>query len=159
MNIQSEINKAIEQLAYIRDNAPAPQNLHDNGTNNTQLAIAVKRGFKVDRESTIEKLKEELDELIEAPASDEFIVNHPVFGNKTIQDLAVPFFKNAPIETEFENQYNANFFETYFKDTEIGELGDIITTCMTRLQELGINVKNLIDVIAIYNSFRALNNI
>lgn len=159
MNIESEIDKAIEQLNYLKNNLPKPQNLHDNGTNNTQLAIAVKRGFKVDRESTIEKIREELSELIEAPASDEFIVNHPVYIDKTVLDLAIPFFKYAPIETEDENEYNANFYENYFKDTEIGELGDIITTCMTRLQALGINVKNLIDVIAIYNSFRALNNI
>ena len=154
MNIETEINKFIENLEYIKNNLPKPQNLHDNGTNNTQLAIATKRGFKVDRESTIDKIREELAELIEAPASDEHIVNHPVYTDKTVQDLAIPFFKNAPIETEDENKYNADFYENYFKDTEIGELGDIITTCMTRLQELGINVKNLVDVIAIYNSLR-----
>ena len=154
MNIETEINKFIENLEYIKNNLPKPQNLHDNGTNNTQLAIAIKRGFKADRESTIEKIREELSELIEAPASDELFPNDMRFDKNTIQDFAITFFRNAPEETEDENKYNADFYENYFKDTEIGELGDIITTCMTRLQELGINVKNLVDVIAIYNSLR-----
>jgi len=119
-----------------------------------QLQNAVKRGFKLDRESVIAKLEEELQELKDGNPADEFIVNHPVFHDKTIQDIAVCFFRNNPIRNVSEDRYNADFYEYYFKDTEIGELGDIITVCMTRLQELGINVDSLVETIAIYNELR-----
>ena len=120
----------------------------------TQLQNAIKRGFRVDRESIIAKLEEELQELKDGNPADEFIVNHPVLHDKTIQDIAVCFFRNNPIRNESEDRYNADFYEYYFKDTEIGELGDIITVCMTRLQELGINVDSLVETIAIYNELR-----
>lgn len=117
-----------------------------------QLENAIKRGFAVDRDSIIDKLKEEVLELEQAPGCDELVLGSKCFENKTILDIARPFFKNAPLDNEVE--YNASFYENYFKDTEIGELGDIITVCMTRLQHLGINVNNLVDTIAIYNRLR-----
>jgi hypothetical protein len=119
-----------------------------------QLQNAINRGFKVDRESILAKLDEEIQELKESSPADEFIVNHPVFHDKTTQDIALCFFKNKPIRNKSEDRYNADFYEDYFKDTEIGELGDIITVCITRLQELGINVESLIETIAIYNELR-----
>jgi len=119
-----------------------------------QLQNAIKRGFSVDRESIIIKLYEELQELKDSSPADEFIANDSVFHNKTIQDLAISFFKNKPIRNKSEDRYNADFFEFYFKDSEIGELGDIITVCMTRLQELGIDIDSLIETIAIYNELR-----
>ena len=119
---------------------------------NRELEIALKRGFKVDRDSTIEKLKEELKELEESADSQSYLLDSLFYKDKTVEEVAQRFFMNKPLKGE--EQYNADFYESFFKDTEIGELGDIIKVCKTRLQELDIDVDNLMEVIDLYNERR-----